>query len=105
MGSAHGREIPLVCVVRPFAILNIGHELGDDEVDVGVPLAMGVGRHVDRHVIDGGGEVGAVIEIDSSQVVLVRLAFAAVLADEQAGDPFEQFARSQDRSVIDLLRR
>ena len=105
MGGTDGGEVPFVGVVRPFAVLDAADELGDDEVEIGVALTVGVGRHVDRHAVDRGGEVGAVIEVDAAQVVLVRFALAAVLGDDQAGDAFQQLARSQKRPVLELLRR
>ena len=70
-----------------------------------IALTMGVGRHVDRHVVDGYREVGAVIEIDATQVVLVRLALAAMLADEEAGDALEQLPGAHEGPVLYVLLR
>ena len=66
---------------------------------------MGVGRHVHRRSRDPGGEVGAVIDVEAAHVVLVGLAFAAVLADDDAGHGLEDLTRSIDRPLLDLLRR
>ena len=52
---------------------------------------MAMGAHVDRHVVDGDREVGAVVEIVAAQEVLVGFALAAVLGDDQARRRFEQF--------------
>ena len=50
-------------------------------------------------------EVGAVIEVEAAQVVLVRLALAAVLADDDARHGFEHFAGAHDRPRVELPRR
>ena len=103
VGGADRGEVPFVRVVGALAVLDAAEQLGDDEVEIGVPLAVGVRRHVDRHVVDGRREVGAVVEVDATQVVLVRLALAAVLADDEAGDAFEELAGAQERTVRELL--
>jgi hypothetical protein len=53
--------------------------------------------HVHRHAIDGDGNVRAVVEIEAAKEVLVRLAFAAVLRDDQSGHGFQHFARAIGR--------
>ena len=67
-------------------------------------MAVTVRRHVHRHACDRGREVGAVIEVEAAQVVLVGLAFAAVLADDDARDRFENFAGSHDWTRLELTR-
>ena len=63
-------------------------QLGDQEVDVGIALAVAVGAHVDRHAVDRDGEVGAVVEVEAAQEILVGFALAAVLRDDEAGHRF-----------------
>jgi hypothetical protein len=46
-----------------------------------------------------------VIQVEASQVVLVRLAFSAVLADHEPGDRLEDFPGAQDRALVDLPPR
>jgi hypothetical protein len=46
---------------------------------------MGVGTHVDRHVVDRDSQIRAVVEIEAAQEILVGLAVAAVLGDDQPG--------------------
>ena len=60
-----------------------------------------MGRQVDRHAGDRGREVGAVVEVEAAQEVLVGLAVAGVLGDQQAGHPFEDVGRAQRRSSLD----
>jgi hypothetical protein len=61
-----------------------------------------MGRKVDRHAGERRGEVGAVIEVEAAKVVLVGLALAAVLTDDDAGDGLEDFARPHDRPRVEL---
>jgi hypothetical protein len=62
-----------------------------------------VRRHVDRHAVDPGREVGAVVEVEAAQVVLVGLAVAAVLRDDDAGNEFEHLGGPQRRPALDQL--
>ena len=77
----------------PLRELHAADQLGNQEVEIRVALAVRVRRHVHRHAGDRGGEVGAVIEIEAAQEVLVRLALAAVLRDDDAGHGLQHFAR------------
>src|SRR5688572_30179499 len=60
--------------------------------------------HVHRHAVDAGREIGAVIQVEAAQKVLVRLAAAAVLSDDQPGHYFEQLTGAQHRPQVELLR-
>jgi hypothetical protein len=64
-----------------------------------------VDAHVDRHALDRDGEIGAVVEIEAAQEVLIGLSLAAVPRDDQARRGFEQFARPGRRIGGDPLRR
>jgi len=63
---AGGGEIAFVGVVRALLEVQIADQLGDQEVEIGVALAMSVRRQVDRHAIDLGRQVRAVIEVESA---------------------------------------
>ena len=63
---------------------------------------MAVGAHVDRHAIDGDGEIRAVVEIEAAQEILVGFAFAGMLRDDQSGSDFEEFAGARGRLCVDL---
>ena len=89
--------------VRSLAVLDALHQLGQQEVQVGVALAMAMGGHVDRHAVDAGSEVGAVVEVEAAQEVLVGLAVARVLGDDQAGHELEHFAGAQGRAALQQL--
>ena len=55
---------------------------------------MRVRAPVDRHAGKVRGEVGAVIDVESAQAILVGLAGAAMLRDDQARDTLEHFPES-----------
>ena len=93
-------EITFLRPVGAFPHRHLFHEFGDQEVDVGIALAVPVGAHVDRHAVEPEGKVGAVVEIHAAQEVLIGFAFAAVLGDDQAGRGLEHFARPLDRPRV-----
>ncbi len=64
---------------------------------------MRVRGKVDGHAGDGRLEIGAVIELKAAQIILVGFAFAAMLADEKAGNRLENLAGAQDGARFDLL--
>ena len=76
VGGSGGGEIAHVGVVGTLAIAETLDQLGDEEIQVRVALAVGVGGQVDRYTVDRGGEVRAVIEIEAAQEILVRFAVA-----------------------------
>ena len=80
MQIAGGGEIALVGKVGPFADVERADRLRHQPVQVGIALAVRMGAHVDRHVVDGDREIGAVIEIVAAQKILVGFALAGVLA-------------------------
>src|SRR5450631_2030331 len=100
IGRSRAREIPHLCVERPFLVVDEVNQLGDHEVQVGVALSMGVRGQVDGHAVHGEGEVGAMIQIESAQEILVRLAIAGVLGDHEAGNGLHDLATAeQGRSL------
>ncbi len=58
---------------------------------------MGVGAEIDRHALDAGREVRAVVEIEAAQVILVSLAPAGVGGDDHARHGLQDFGGAQDR--------
>ena len=104
LGPAGTAEVAQLGVIDAEAIVEVVHQLGDQEVEVGVALAVGVGGHVDRHALDPGLEIGAVIEVEAADEVLVRLAVARVLGDDQTRDGLEQLALAGDRPKPEIRR-
>ncbi len=97
-------EVAFLRVVGALLVLHAGDQLGDEEVVVGVALAVGVGRQVDGRAHHPGREVRAVVDVEAADVVLVGLAFPAVLADQHPRHALEDLARAKDRPLLDLLR-
>ena len=64
-----------------------------------------MGRHVDRHAVDLDGEIGAVVEIEAAQEILVGFAFAGMLGDDQAGHDLQRLAGARERHGVHLARR
>jgi hypothetical protein len=98
------REVALFGVIRTLPVIDAIDQLRNEPVQIGVAMAMRVGRHVGRHAVDKGREIGAVIEIEAAQEVLVRLAAPAVLRDDDAGHEFEHFGRTQRGPAFDQPR-
>ena len=103
VGCACGREVAELGIVGALAVHDAVRELRNDEVEVHVALPVGMGGHVDRHALDARREVGAVVEVEAAQEVLVRLAVPGVLGDDQAGHHLEQLADPQQRPRRQLL--
>lgn len=82
--GARGGEVAVLRGVRALGDVESLHHLGDDEVQVGVALAMAVAHHVDRQPVDGEREVGPVVEVEPPQEELVGLASPGVLHGEEA---------------------
>ena len=93
------RRIPALFVIEAHG------QFGDQEVQVRPALAVAVAALVDGHLVDGGAQVRAVIEVEAAQVELVGLAFAAMLADDQPRHGFEQFAGPVAGACVELLLR
>ena len=97
------REITLLGVVRPFLVAQPGGQLGDHEIEIGPALPVAVAALVDEHAVHRRPQVGAVVEVEAAQVELVRLALAAVLADDEPGCGFQQLAGAVDGARFELL--
>ncbi len=92
---ARQREVADVRAIGALAVVHALDHFGDQPVQVEVTLAVAVRAQVHRHVVDVGREVGAVVEVEAAQEVLVRLAAARVLGGDQAGDDFEQLGHAE----------
>ena len=91
-------------VVGTLFVINPLHEFRNDGVHVGVAFAMRVRRQVERHAVENNGEVGAMIQIEAAQKILVGFPAARVLRDDDPGNSFENLAAAQDRAVGQLRR-
>ena len=90
--GAGGGEIALIGEVGPLADIDRLDQFRNQEVDIGIALAVAVRRHVDRHAVDGDGKIRAVVEIEAAQKILVGFALAGMLGDDQARHDFQHLA-------------
>ena len=102
-GGAGGGEVALFGGVGALPVADPVDQLGDQPVEVAVALAVGMARHVHRHAVDEGGEVGAVVQVEAAQEVLVRLTVAAVLGDDHPRHELQHLGLAQDRAALDQL--
>ena len=102
---AGGSKVALGSKERAFAVVQQRGEFGNQEAHVGPALAVRVAALVDQHAVDGGAQVGAMVQVEAAQVELVGLALAAVLADDQARHRFQQLARPVHGARFQLLLR
>ena len=104
MHRAGGGEVALVGVIWSLLANDIRKQLRNQEVGVGIALAVAVGRHIERHAVEVDGEVGAVIELEAAKLILIGLALAAMLRDQETGNrSFQRLARPTKRHVVDLF--
>ena len=95
--DAHGTgggEVAILGVVGSLAVFDRVDQFGNQSVEIVIALTVRVRTQVVRHAIDECGEVGAMVEIESAQEILVRLAVATVLGRDQAGHHLEHFSRA-----------
>ena len=78
-------EIAFIGEVRSLAYIDRSDQFRNHEIKIGITLAVRVGAHVDRKVVDRDREIGAVIEIEAAQKILVGFALAAMLGDDKPG--------------------
>ena len=64
---------------------------------------MSVRRQVQRHIVQENGEIRAVVEIEAAKKILVGLAPAGVLSDDETGNRLQNFSRTKNRTILDFL--
>ena len=69
-----GGEIPCIGIIGAFAIFHLVHQFGDDAIQVHVALSVGMGGHVHLDAVHPGGKVGAMVQVEATQEILVSLA-------------------------------
>ena len=78
-----------VGVIRALGIGDPVCQLRDHEIKIRVALTVRMGWLVDRHLVDAGRQVGAMVQVIAAQQILVRLTFAAVQGHDQPGHGFQ----------------
>ena len=110
----HGRgrrEVAFLRPIGPLARQQALGELGDQEIEIGIALPVRVRAQVDRHPVEPEGDIGAVVEVEAAQEILVGFSLTGMLRDDQARHRFEDFARPRDGEGVQglagdpLLRR
>ena len=96
LGGAGKREIPDIGAIGSLAIVDPRDGFGDHRIEIEIALAMGMGSHVQRHIIERQREISAVIKVEAAQEILIGLAAAGVLGRDEPRHCLEQFANAQD---------
>ena len=96
-------EVPDAGVVGSLGIANLVGKLRNHEIEVCVPLAVSMGRLVDRHAVDIGLEVGAVIEVVPAHQILAGFSLAAVRSHDESRHRLEQLPRPVLRQQLQFL--
>ena len=60
-------------------------------------------RQVERHTIEENGDICAVVEIEAAKKILVGLAAAGVLRDDETGKRLQNFSRTKNRTIFKFL--
>ena len=72
-------------------------------MQVGVALAVGVAAQVHGQAVDEEGDVGAVVGVEAAEQVLLGLASALVLADDEARDQAQDVGRPALGAQLEVL--
>src|SRR5579872_2979670 len=83
--------------------MDVFDQLGYEEIEVRIALSVAMARQIDRHPVDMDCEIGAVIEIEPAQEILIGLAAAAMLGHDYARNHLEDFGRSEERAILQLV--
>ena len=79
---ARRAKIALGRIIGSLAEVITLHRLGDEEMQVGIALAMGMRYHVYRDTINGNIDIGAMIGVETAEEDLLCFAAALVLRNE-----------------------
>ena len=102
MGICSRAKVADIRVIRAFLEIHPLHKLRDDGVHVRVALAVRVRRQVKRHIVEENGDICAVVEIEAAKKILVGLAAAGVLRDDETGNRLQNFSRTKNRTILDF---
>ncbi len=99
---ARRTEVAILRVVNTLLVIHPLDQLGNHAVQIRIALAVPVRRQIHRHPVEKRREIGAVIEVESAQEILVRLPAAGVLGDDHAGDGLQNFPRPEQGTGLQL---
>ncbi len=103
IGRTGGGKVAVLRVIRAFCVIQLLNQLGNQEIEIGVTLAVGMGRKVYWHPIKIRRKIGSVIEVKTSQEILVRFTSSGMLSDDNTGDSLQDFTRTENRTLRNLL--
>ena len=85
VGTPGDGEVALLRRVRPLEDAHGANQLGDDEVRVGVAVAVVVARVVDGDAVDGELEVLPFVRVEAAQEHLLGVTGASFVREQEAG--------------------
>ena len=94
--------VALPRIERPFEDSQTLHELGDDEVRVGVAVAVQVAALVDGHTAHRELDVLPFARVEAPHEDLLGVALAALVREEDSGRELEQIGRIATRHAREL---
>ena len=102
VGAARDGVVALPRIEGPFDDAQRLDELGDDEVRVGVAVAVEVAALVDGHAADGELDVLPLARVEAAQEHLLGVALAAFVGEQDPGRELEQLGGVRARHLGEL---
>ena len=102
VGAAGDGVVALPRIERALDDAQRLDELGDDEVRVGVAVAVEVAALVDGHAADGELDVLPLARVEAAQEDLLGVPLAALVREQDPGRELEQLARVLARHAREL---
>ena len=96
-------KVAVLGEVNALLVTHRADEFGNEKAGVRPALPVRVRDEIHWNTIDARGEIGAVVEIEAAQIILVGFALAAVLRDDQARHRLQNLARTNDGPQLDLF--
>ncbi len=103
VGAPRHRVVALARIERPFDHVQRLDQFGDDEVGVGVAVAVQVPTLVDGNAPDRELDVLPLARVESAHEDLLGMPFAALVGQENAGRQLEQFGGIGARNLGKLV--
>ena len=97
-----GGKIADIRIVRPLPEGDIVNELRDDPVEVHIALAVGMGGEIHGDAIHKAGEIRAMVQIETTQKILIGFPGATVLRHDYPRDDLQNFSWAQERADFEL---
>ena len=100
--GAGRRKVALPDEVRTLRDLHALDHFGNDEVRVAEALTVGVRHHVDRYAVDRERQIRAVVGIEATHEILVRLPAARVLHQHESRRYAQDVLHAPDRPQLEI---